>query len=123
MQVDIKEAYNCQIWLGLKNIKTGITKSLQDVYDFIEDHCYNVGECLTITPTRFIYTKGFEDGVIIGFINYPRFPKDKSVIESNAINLATKLMFKMEQCRVSITTPDRTYMLTNNELVKNLDNE
>jgi hypothetical protein len=39
----------------------------------------------------------------------------------NKINIAQQLMIEFSQCRVSVTTPDRTYMLTNTELVQQLN--
>ena len=122
MEIDIKKSYNIQIWLGLKNIQTNEIKPLLDVENFIQKYCDKIGSCLTITPTKFIYTKGNEDGVIIGSINYPRFPKEQVDHETQMINLAKDLMIEMNQCRVSITTPERTFMLSNTEIINQLEN-
>ena len=115
------ESYNVQIWLGLKNIVTNEECPIQKIEDYIQFHCDKIGECVTITPTRFIYTKGNENGVVIGYINYPRFPKDKQVIEDNAVALAKELMMLANQCRVTVTTPENTYMFSNYEMINQIE--
>lgn len=37
-------------------------------------YCDEVGYCVTVTPTSYVYTGGEESGFIVGLINYPRFP-------------------------------------------------
>ena len=49
------------------------------------------GECVTIDPTLFIYTGGEEAGFVIGFVNYPRFPRTPAQI----IERARKLMLEV----------------------------
>lgn len=39
----------------------------------VEKYC-DVGLCVTVTSTRFIYTGGWEMGYRVGLRNYPRFP-------------------------------------------------
>jgi hypothetical protein len=38
--------------------------------------CFAEGLCVTLTPTRFIYTAGAEEGVSVGLVNYPPVPED-----------------------------------------------
>lgn len=33
-----------------------------------------VGLCITIEPTTYVYTGGAEEGFVVGLINYPLFP-------------------------------------------------
>lgn len=51
-------------------------------------YCMEVGLCVTINPTLFVYTGGEEYGVEIGLINYPRFPATPDKIKAKAIELA-----------------------------------
>lgn len=67
------------------------------------------GLCVTVTPTTFIYTGGEETGVIIGLINYPRFPSTPDDILEKAEDLAKYLRGKLCQHSYSIVTPDRTH--------------
>ena len=71
-------------------------------------YCDAVGHCVTITPTKYLYTGGEEDGVIIGFINYPRFPSDKEKIMQHAVSLANRLCDVLKQQSFSIQTPEKT---------------
>jgi hypothetical protein len=39
---------------------------------------------VTFTETSFVYEDGDEPGIMIGFINYPRFPSSKRDIRKRA---------------------------------------
>lgn len=71
-------------------------------------YCDEVGCCVTVSKTTYIYTGGEEKGVVIGFINYPRFPKQPGEIEQQAHELAEKLLRELDQQSYSIQTPDET---------------
>ena len=72
------------------------------------EFCDQVGLCVTVTKTSYVYTGGEESGVIVGLINYPRFPKESAVIELNASLLAERLVKGLGQQSYSIQTPDET---------------
>jgi len=76
------------------------------------EFCMRVGACVTVTPTAFIYTGGEENGVIIGFINYPRFPDEPVNILSKAKTLAYDLMEGLCQHSYTIQTPTETHWHT-----------
>ena len=75
-----------------------------------------IKDCVTITPTEFRYVDGSEPGVIIGWIQYPRFPKEEAEIELRAIRLAKNLMRELCQYRVTVTTPQKSIMLENDNV-------
>ena len=56
------------------------------------DFCYQEGACFTVTPSKFIYTGGEEDGFAVGLVNYPRFPSEASDLQAKAERLAGKLL-------------------------------
>jgi hypothetical protein len=70
--------------------------------------CDEVGLCVTVTPTTYVYTGGEEHGIIVGFINYPRFPKEPAQIEATAIELGMKLREALGQESFSVQTPTTT---------------
>lgn len=72
-------------------------------------YCRLVGLCVTVEPTRFIYTGGEETGCVVGLINYPRFPSDPESLESKAKELAGMLLEETCQDSVLIMDPDKTY--------------
>lgn len=48
----------------------------------LRELCTEVGDCVTVEPTTFIYSYGEEQGFVVGFLNYPRFPRtDGQIIE------------------------------------------
>ena len=53
--------------------------------------------CVTVTPTTFIYRGGEEDGFVVGFRNYPRFPTDHYTLRSMAADLAEALRGELGQ--------------------------
>ena len=53
--------------------------------------CNDVGFCVTVTPTSYIYTGGAESGVMVGCINYPRFPICQEELFEKATQLAELL--------------------------------
>ena len=104
-------SFNIQIWLGLREGYTDIVHSIDEVYAICQKLCNARKACFTITPTRFIYVDGWEDGVVIGLINYPRFPKEKQRLIYDSWEIASELQDHFKQIRVSITTPEKTYCL------------
>jgi hypothetical protein len=108
---EVIKSFNVQIWCGLKEGYEGPFHSLQEVEDLCQAFVDEKKDCITITPTTFVYTQGKESGVIIGWIAYPRFPKTESEIISRAKDLANILMNALNQNRVTITTPQESIML------------
>ena len=71
--------------------------------------CFNVGLCVTVTPTEYIYTGGQEAGVIVGLINYPRFPSSPDNLLTLARQLADDLMRGLHQHSYTVQTPAETH--------------
>lgn len=76
------------------------------------EFCDQVGECVTIEPTMFVFTGGAEAGVRVGFIDYPRFPRSPAVIFDQAEALARKLLDGLDQGSLSIVATDRTLWIS-----------
>lgn len=110
-------SYNVQIWVGLKEMYDGKIHSIEKVHKICSEYVNEINDCVTITPTEFVYVGGSEIGVVVGYISYPRFPRSRKEIRSRAIKLAEILMVELNQYRVTITTPYKSFMLEN----KNLD--
>lgn len=67
------------------------------------------GGCVTITPTRYVYTGGVEIGFIVGFINYPPYPvDDEDALIRKAKDLADELRQALRQQSYTIQGPTRT---------------
>lgn len=75
-----------------------------------EDFAEN-GFCVTVDPTKFVYTGGEETGYVLGLINYPRFPSTPERITQRARDLATQLLMRTYQRTALIVTPNETFWL------------
>lgn len=95
------------------NVTVYIAGDLQTARDSLRRQCIEEGLCVTLTPTSFIYTGGAEEGVAVGFVNYPRFPKTPDEIKGRAVKVATELMYAMCQLSALVVTPVETMWLTN----------
>jgi len=70
--------------------------------------CLDVGLCVTVKPTVFIYTGGEEYGVEIGLLNYPKFESTPDEILKTAIELANNCREDAAQDSWLIVTPEDT---------------
>lgn len=104
-------SYNIQIWCGLREHYTNKFYSIKKVEKLCQNYVNNIGLCVTLTPTKFIYKNGNENGVIIGLISYPRFPSKQKDILNKAIELSKVLIKELKQHRITITTPKESIML------------
>lgn len=77
--------------------------------DVCQHYYATIGGCVTVTPTRYVYTGGAEDGFIVGFINYPPYPdaqEDSLLLKAMAI--AEVLKRELGQQSYTIQGPTRT---------------
>lgn len=105
------DSYNVQIYCGLKEGYDGKVHDLEEVEELMQKFVDENNECVTITPTKFVYTKGNEPGVIVGLIAYPRFAKSDFIIKERAVEIGKILMVAFKQNRLTITTPEQSIML------------
>jgi hypothetical protein len=74
--------------------------------------CDEIGLCVTLTRTDYIYTNGGEMGFIVGLINYPRFPAEPEQIWQHAEGLAEALRIGLRQDSYTIQAPDKTVWIS-----------
>lgn len=103
--------FTATIFVGLRAAYTNEVVSLVPLRNLIQEFCDKVGLCVTVTETEFIYSGGREHGIIVGLINYPRFPRQPEDIVALAIDLGNQLRVAAKQQRVSVLTPETTYLL------------
>lgn len=75
-------------------------------------YCGEVGLCVTVAQTNYIYTGGSQAGVVVGLINYPRFPSEPSAIFEKAEALTLKLIAELYQESATIQAPDKTVWIS-----------
>jgi hypothetical protein len=107
--------FNATIYLGFKERDSGVLHSMSELRLLIQDYVDKIGLCVSLTATEFIYSNGLELGVIIGLINYPRFPSDADTIYKRALHLAEYLRVSFGQLRVSVVCGTETVMLGDGE--------
>ena len=111
MKIVEVDSYSVSLYVGFKNITDGSSKNINLAKQICQKYCDEVGMCVSVTPTTYIYTNGVEDGCIVGFINYPRFPQTQEQILTHAKNIGCLLKDGYKQCKISIDTPDKTIMI------------
>lgn len=89
-----------------------VAGDIQTARESLRRQCLEEGLCVTLTPTSFIYTAGAEEGVAVGFVNYPRFPKTPDQIEARAVKVAERLMNDLCQHSALVVAPTGTTWLT-----------
>jgi len=76
------------------------------------EYCDKLGFCVTVTKTRYVYTNGESSGLVIGLINYPRFPATPAELWAHAEHLGAILRRRLNQESYSIQSPDRTVWIS-----------
>ena len=107
---DLK-TWEAKIYVGLRK---GYTEKVFDITKLMgvcQGYCNDIGWCVTVTPTTFIYKNGNEEGIIVGIINYPRFPLYLDELHKRTAILAKLLMEASEQFRVTIVYPKATIVV------------
>jgi hypothetical protein len=85
-----------------------LSGDINNIKQTCREFCLEVGLCVTIKKTTFIYTGGEELGVEIGLLNYPRFKESNSEILRKAKELANKCRDSAAQHSWLIVTPKET---------------
>lgn len=75
-------------------------------------YCDDIGFCVSVSPTWYVYTGGQEAGVIVGLINYGRFPSEPRAIFARAKELTLRLIEGLGQESASIQAPDKTVWIS-----------
>lgn len=85
-----------------------IAGDYNDAKRICKEYCVR-GACVTVQKCEYIYTGGSEPGVVVGFVNYPRFPSSRDELVDKALALATLLRQGLFQDSFLIQTPDQCY--------------
>lgn len=107
--------YEAKIYLGLKAGYYGETSPTSEVEQICQRYVDKVGLAVTVQKLNFIYTDGNEKGIVVGLINYPRFPSSNVEVNEHAFELANQLVKALDQYRCSVVTTDNTFLITNPE--------
>jgi hypothetical protein len=88
--------------------------NIDDAKRLLRQECYppNAGLCVTIEPTTFIYAGGEENGFVVGFANYPRFPSEPEILYTRAKAIALRLIPALCQWTAMLVAPNQTEWIT-----------
>ena len=116
MKIVEANSYSISLYVGFKNMSDGTQQDIRLAKHICQKYCDDMGLCVTVTPTEYIYTNGNESGCIIGFINYPRFPQSNKQIFDHAVNIAKLLKAAYHQNKVTLVAPDKTLMISDDDV-------
>jgi len=118
----IKKTFTAKIAVGFREGYTDKVHTLEEAYEIAQNYCNKIGLCVSVTPTRFIYTQsvatphGFDDGCFVELIAYPRFPSSKYDIIKDALELTKIFIKEFNQMRISIIATDQTYLIEKSDV-------
>jgi hypothetical protein len=117
-------AFNNQKTMNTKTEKTYwvriyLSGSMATIEQTCRKDSLKEGLCITVEPTKFIYTGGEESGAVVGLINYPRFPTTPDTIWARSVNLALRLLNATYQHSVLVMSPEITEWITKREISPN----
>lgn len=98
-----EKTYRCNIYAS---------GPIAEAESICRQYCKDIGLCITINSTKFIYSYGEEQGYVIGVINYPRFPKSNDKVWDISVSLAKILMDRTQQGSILVESHDQTEWLT-----------
>jgi len=105
-----EKTYYANIYMGLKRGYDGDNIRLDEIADYINLFINKNKIGCTTTDTFFQYPGGEEEGVCIGLINYPRYPKGPEGTREVAEAMVENLLEIFEQERITVVYPDETIM-------------
>ena len=89
-----------------------IAGDIEQAKQWLRKHCYSDGLCVTVEPTTFVYTGGEESGMVIGLINYPRFPSTPGDITKRAVIIAESLIRELNQKSACVVTTTDSHWIS-----------
>ena len=110
------ESHSVKIYCGLQEGYDGPIYSKEYVRKICQEFCNKEKLGVTISCTEYVYVDGNEPGVVIGLINYPRFPCHPVDVVDKAKRLGMILLEKLNQERLTIDTPSEMIMLEKEDL-------
>lgn len=118
-----KRTFSAKIAVGFREGYTQKVHTIEEAYEICHTYCDRVGLCVTVTPTRYIYSKGqgkldgFEDGCFIELIAYPSFVASRYDVIGDALELAKIFLVAFKQNMIAIIASDETYTIDKRDLI------
>ena len=94
-------------------VRVWIAGDYEQAKTAMREFCDRIGFCVSVTQSCYIYAGGQEDGVVVGFINYPRFPLGPEALEQKAIAVGLFLLDRLGQDSFTIERSSETKFYSN----------
>ena len=91
------EAHETRRHEPTKVVELFMAGDVEHAKQVIRRFCMDCPCCVTVTPTTYVYRGGQEDGFVVGFRNYPRFPSDAYGLRTLAADLGDLLRRELAQ--------------------------
>tara|TARA_S200002703_G_C3660122_1_gene202736 strand:+ start:208 stop:543 length:336 start_codon:yes stop_codon:yes gene_type:complete len=78
----------------------------------LQEFCGEKGACFSVTATEYVYSGGRESGVIVGIINYGRFPSTDESLARLSEEVAKVLILGLHQNSASVVGPKGSMWIT-----------
>ena len=95
--------------MGLREGYGDTIRSHEEVLEFLRS--YITDFAVSVQRTDYIYPGGSEPGIVVGLMNYARFPQDPKQLFKHAESLAEALKARFNQRRVSVVDPTRSLLI------------
>lgn len=96
-QTEAQETFNYKVQRPSFEVKIHIAGNYNRIEQVCSDFVTEVGQCVNVKPTNYIYTYGEQSGAEIGLISYPRFPSNLEDIRRLAVILCERLLDECNQ--------------------------
>lgn len=128
--IETRPTFCAKIYVGLGIEYSGESHDPEKAKKIIQEYVDTIRWCVTVTDTEFIYPGGREPGLIVGIIQYPRFPQPEKILKIRIMSLANKLLKGLDQYRLSVVFEisglrgsfQETCLITNEDKTDERDN-
>lgn len=113
----LNKGYSDHVWT-LEEFKTSLTIVQQSLKDKTR-----IGLSAKVTPCSIVFLGQDEKSVTVSFINYPRFPLEKTEFKEGVLFIGQELMNRLEQNRIVIVFDDETIMFEESQEIDSRINQ
>jgi hypothetical protein len=92
--------------------KVYVAGEMEAALRICREYCLEIGLCVTVTPTEYIYTGGAEKGFEVGLIQYTPFETTPEEIFNKAKELGKRLAEENCQWSYTILTPEGSHFFS-----------
>jgi hypothetical protein len=115
VQISVENTHEVSIYIGCREGYSGPYVSQSRLERIIADYMSRTGwegSAARISNVTYLVKSYKEEGYALDFIQYPRFRVEPAKLERNVIQLAHFLLLTLKQNRLTVVTPQKTYLFS-----------